>query len=370
MAVSKPEWDLILLGENESIQTQTIWHAVSIARSKGIQQRDVVIIDYPKDKIVCCGLHQSIEHVVDIDYCTINQIPITRRAVGGGAVLLDQNQLFYNIITHLDSKIVPRRIKLLFSTLLLPVVETYKSFGIKAVYKPINDILVNNRKISGNGAGIIENAQVLVGNFILDFPRKEMVQILRVPNEKFRDKVYKSLSAGITSFKDEIGHIPPKTEIITKYINNLETHLGITLVKNSLEPETIKIMKQLNEKYKTKEWLFQVSERGKNLFSQVKIHSSNHIIQTSFKAEGGLIQVICEFDGPILKDVLYSGDFWIYPDTLLPFLEETLKNIDLKNNDISKVINSFLEENHCESPGITAEDLAKPIIDAYQQIPK
>ncbi len=370
MANSRPEWDLILLGENESLQTQTIWHAVSIARSKGIQERDIVIIDYPKDQIVCCGLHQSIDQVVDIKYCNNNGIAITRRAVGGGAVLLDKNQLFYNVISHIDSKIVPRRIEPLFSTLLAPVVDTYKSFGIDAVYRPINDILVNNRKISGNGAGIIEKAQVLVGNFILDFPRKEMVKVLRVPNEKFRDKVHKSLSSGISSFKDELGIIPPKEEIIKRYVHYTEKRLGIKLKENSLKAETIEIMKELNTHYQSDDWLYQVSQRGKNLLSQIKIHSNNYVIESNYKAQGGLVQVTCEFQGSILKDILISGDFWIYPDTLLPYLEESLKGFDVEHGDLASSILHFLRENDCESPGTSAQDLAKPIIEAYQQLPK
>ena len=253
MTASDTEWDLIILEEIDSINTQTIWHAVSLARSQGIQEKDLLIIDWPKYPIVSCGFHQSLNHVVDLEYCKTNNIPVIRRVCGGGAVLLDSDQLFYHIIAHIDSKIVPRNISSFFAKILEPVVQTYRHFNIDAKYRPVNDIIVENRKISGNGAGLIEQAQVLTGNFILDFPRRDMSKILRVPNEKFRDKVYKSLEAGITSFKDEIGYIPDRKAIIKEFIGQCEELLGVGFTTTSLNghkfksrdiPEAICILKR------------------------------------------------------------------------------------------------------------------------------
>ncbi|UCG03074.1 MAG: lipoate--protein ligase family protein [Candidatus Heimdallarchaeota archaeon] len=368
MSSNNNEWDLIIFGENDSINTQTIWHAASLARSKGIQKHDLVIIDWPKDPIVSCGLHQSINKVVDLSFCELNNIPVVRRVCGGGAVLLDSNQLFYNVIAHIDSNIIPRNVTALYSKLLEPVVNTYRHFKVDANYRPVNDILVNGRKISGNGATLIESVQVLVGNFILDFPRKEMTQILKVPSEKFRDKVYKSLEAGITSFQDELGFIPNRNEIIEVYTKELETTLDIHLNPTELESETLELMQQLRSTYLTDEWKFQVAHRGKNLIHKVKIHASNYIVEGVHKSPGGLIQVICEFQGANLVDILISGDFWIYPDFILPQLEQHLHNIDLNTIDLESFIEAFLTSHNCESPGTTAADLSQSIQNAYQNI--
>ncbi|MFW9904563.1 MAG: biotin/lipoate A/B protein ligase family protein [Candidatus Thorarchaeota archaeon] len=362
------EWDLIVIRENDSINTQIIWHAASLARSRGIQKRDLVIIDWPKDPIVCCGLHQSISQVVDLKFCESNNIPVIRRACGGGAVLLNSNQLFYNVVAHIDSNIVPRQVSAFYSKLLEPVVNTYRHFNVDAKYQPVNDILVNGRKISGNGAALLESAQVLVGNFILDFPRKEMSQILKVPTEKFRDKVYKSLEAGLTSFQDELGFIPNRDEIIEVYTQELEATLNIYLNPTTLESGTLELMEQLKSTYLTDEWKFQVTHRGKNLIHKVKIHVSNFIVEGTHKSTGGLIQVICEFQGSILVDVLISGDFWIYPDTILPELEQHIRQVDLNTVNLELKIESFLNNHNCESPGTTAADLAQAIQNAYQNI--
>jgi len=362
------EWDLIFLKETESINTQTIWHATALARSRGIQERDIVIIDWPRDPLVCCGFHQVIEMVVDLKKCEALDIPVVRRACGGGAVLLNNNQIFYNIISHIDSGIVPRPVHQMYSVLLEPVAATYRKFGIDAYYKPINDVICKGRKLSGNGAALLEKAQVLVGNFILDFPKKQMVEILRVPNEKFRNKVYQSLEAGISSFMDELGEIPSREDIIEVYIANIEETLGIHLMPGELAPETRKIMDALYQEYLTDDWRFQVTQRGANLLNKIKIHSSVHVVQGVYKSTGGLIQVICEFRGTVLNDILISGDFWIYPDTVLPLLEQFLRGTDLRQGKLATMIDNFLQNNHCETPGTNAEDLSQAIINAYQQL--
>ncbi|MHA2202768.1 MAG: lipoate--protein ligase family protein, partial [Candidatus Hodarchaeales archaeon] len=211
------EWDLVYLGPIDSVFTQSLWHAAALLRSKGVVKRNMLSINWPTYPIVSCGYNQIVSQVVDLTYCNTHQIPVIRRAVGGGAVYLDSNQLFYHLIWHLNTPNIPRRVKDIYHTLLKPVVQTYRDLGVNATYKPINDILADNKKVSGNGAGLFDSAQVLVGNFILDFPRREMAQILQVPDEKFRDKVYKSLQEGISSFKDELGYIPSREDIITTF---------------------------------------------------------------------------------------------------------------------------------------------------------
>jgi lipoate-protein ligase A len=356
MSVSNDEWDLIILEEIDSINTQAVWHAAALARSRGIQQKDLLIIDWPSYPIVSCGLHQSLNQVVDLDYCSKNNVPVIRRACGGGTVLLDSNQLFYHTVSHIDSKIIPRKISSFYSKVLEPVVQTYRHFNIDAVYRPVNDVMVENRKISGNGAGLFEQAQVLVGNFILDFPRKEMTKIFRVPNEKFRDKVYKSLETGISSFKDEIGYIPDRKAIIKEYIGQCEELLGVGFTTTSLNPKTNELLDKLRKKYLTDTWLYQVNNRGKDLHHKIKIHGSTHVVEDAYKSPGGLIQVICEFRDSILVDILISGDFWIFPDTILPQLEQHLRNTNIETINLPAHIESFLQGNQCQSPGTSASD--------------
>ena len=65
-----------------------------------------------------------------------------------------------------------------------------RDLGVPARYRPVNDIVTEaGRKISGTGVAEIGDSVVLVGNLIADFDYETMVRVLRVPDEKYRDKV-------------------------------------------------------------------------------------------------------------------------------------------------------------------------------------
>jgi len=73
------------------------------------------------------------------------------------------------------------------------VVNHYRSYGLPATYKPVNDVVINGRKASGNGATELHNSMALIGNVIMDFNAEEISKVLRVPDVKLRDRLAKSM---------------------------------------------------------------------------------------------------------------------------------------------------------------------------------
>lgn len=364
------KWDLILYGACDGIDTQTIWHAAALARSRGIQERDILIIDWPKHPFVSCGFNQVIERVVDIKYCKSNNLPVYQRACGGGTVYLDSNQHFYHVIVHVDSNIVSRHVQKFYAKLLHPAVQTYQHFGVDAVYHPINEIRVKGRKISGNGAGLYEDAQILIGNFLLEFPQGEMAQILKVPNESFRAKVRKSMESGITSFKDQLGFVPARDELTQVFTEHFESHLNIQLTPTTLRPETLELMYQLQKTPLETEWFTRKPTQTEKSIWKVKIHSDAHVVQGKFHTSNGWLQIQCDFQDSILAEIRISGELGIIPKHVLPQLEQHLEQIDLKVCNLSTYIDSFLNRFDSESPHSFARDLAGSILKSYQSIAK
>ncbi|MFW9996081.1 MAG: lipoate protein ligase C-terminal domain-containing protein [Candidatus Odinarchaeota archaeon] len=365
------KWNWFNLGEIDWINTQSIWHAAALSRSRGYQEHDMIFIDWPNRPFISCGMHQIIELEIDVDYCENNGIPYIRRACGGGQVYLDGNQIFYQPVFLTDNKVVPRRIDKMYETLLAPVVATYQDYGIEAAYKPVNDIVVNSRKISGNGAGQHEKASFVVGNFILTFPRKEMARVLLVPDEKFRDKVYKNLEVGITSFLDEIGVIPSRDKLITKYKENFQELLGVEFIDGEIHEETWKIVKKLNTSYFKEKWRYLVEKRGSSdLVKTVKIRKGLHIVQSLHKSPGGLIRALLEFDveNSLVQDVLISGDFTINPSRAVKSIENALKYKRVDEDQLLKVLEELFREENIQSPGFTTADLVKVIVQGYKSI--
>ena len=360
------QWRLIDADILPSLTTQTIYHAVALARSEGTVP-DTVIFCYPENPFICMGYHQVINLEIDVDFCNSRGISITRRCIGGGTVLLDKNQLFYQVIVGRDNPKIPLSVRGLFETLLKPVVYAFKNLGMPAEYKPINDIEVNSKKISGNGAGLVEKANVLTGNMIFDFDYDTMVSCFNVPSEKFKDKIATSLRERVTTIKRELGDKIPSMEVAKKeLISCFEKFLDIQLVYSKLTRKEEELIKELSEQYKSDEWLFMHEHRKPNLASPtktLKISTRSRIIETAFKAPGGLIRATLEIDdSDKIIDVLLSGDFWMYPKEALKELENTLIGCNINEKEILTNIHDFYKATNIKTPGMLPEHFAKTIL--------
>ncbi|MBD3227656.1 MAG: hypothetical protein GF329_05665 [Candidatus Lokiarchaeota archaeon] len=344
------------------IETQIIYEATAIAQSQQ-SLPDTIIICWPNKPLVCIGYHQIAQKEIEIEYCEENEIPIVRRVLGGGAVYLNKDQIFYQYIFNGDSPLLPKTNRKFFEEFLKPVVKTYNDFKVKAKYKPVNDVEANNKKISGTGAGTSENSKILTGNFILDFDYSTMVKVLKVPDEKFRDKIYKSLQDRLTTFKKELGYIPKRDLIISQYIQNIKDHFNVECEKQEITKLEKEIIQDLYKKYTDEKWINLIKESKSELLNrEIKISKNSGVAQIMHKASGGLIKIIIELKNEIIKDIVISGDFFIYPEDSLRDLENILKGNNFKNIEkIHSLIKKFYKENDIESPGVKPVDYLKAL---------
>jgi len=340
------------LGHVPWLDSQLIYHAFPKLGMEGL------ILLAPAESYVCVGFHQDVEQEVDLAYCRERQIPVFRRQVGGGAVYLDGQQLFYQLIIHRDSPIAPRDKAQFYSVLLAPVVQTYRDLGVDARYKPVNDIITDaGRKISGNGVAEMGDYVVLVGNLIVGFDYEIMVRVLRVPDTKFRDKVYKSLRENLTTLEQELGQAPPWETMVATLIRNFEAVLG-TLEPAELPGSVREMVAELADTQTTEEWLIRPGKRFRE-GRRVKIATGVEVTQRVHKAPGGLIRATVETQHGQIVAVGLSGDFFVYPSETLAELEQRLVGMTMEQ--VPATLKEYYRANRIESPGITAQDLAQAL---------
>ena len=340
---------LYSLGHVPWLDSQLIYHALPRLAMEGL------ILLAPADPYVCLGFHQDAEQEVDLAYCREHRIPVFRREVGGGAVYLDGQQIFYQLIIKKDSPIVPRDKTEFYRTVLAPVVQTYKDLGVSAHFKPVNDILTDaGRKISGNGAAEIGDYAVLVGNLIAGFDYETMVRVLRVPDVKFRDKVYRSLRENLTTLERELGKAPSWETMVATLTRNFESLLG-PLNTAELPKRVHEKVDELARTHTTDEWLL---KRGKRFREgrRVRIATGVDVTQRVHKAPGGLIRATVETQQGKIAAAWLSGDFFIFPRDALAELEQCLVGMTMEQ--VSGAISAYYRANRIESPGITPQDFA------------
>ncbi len=329
--------------------SQLLYHALPRLGREGL------ILLSPGSPYVCIGYHQDAAQEVDMEYCRQHNIPVFRREVGGGAVYLDGAQLFWQLVIHKDNPLVPAGKDAFYQRFLQPPIAAYRALGIPAEYKPVNDIVANHRKVSGTGVAEIEDYIIFVGNLIVDFDYEMMARVLRVPDEKFRDKVYKTIYENLSTIEREIEDVPPTDELWTLMADKFAELLGPLEEQREVDAAWRAKADELAPQLLSDEWLLRARpERGGR---KVKIRDGVEIRHKMHKAPGGLIRATFQVEEGIITQVELSGDFFFFPAERLAEMEEALVNAPLA--EAEQVIARFYAEHQVESPGVTPADFAQ-----------
>jgi lipoate-protein ligase A len=349
MSVLLKTMKLYNLGKVPWHESQLFYHALA---ELGWEALSLVS---PSRPYVCIGFHQDAEQEVDLEFCAANHIPVFRRDLGGGAVFLDGNQLFFQLILRRDNPAVPRRKDAFYRKFLQPVIDVYRAIGIQAEYKPVNDVIAGNRKISGTGVGEIGECIVFVGNLILDFDYDMMARVLKVPDEKFRDKVHKTLLDNLSTIRRELGPVRA-AKWDEKALNDLMAEEFQRLLgpmdPREKESELQDKMDELGARMMGDEWLYQ---RGRQIPGRdVKIRAGINVLHRMHKASGGLIRADFEVREGRFRNVRLSGDFFCFPEEGVGWLESRLEEHPVDR--AASLLEEFYAGSDIETPGIDIED--------------
>ena len=343
---------LFNLGNVDWQTSQAVYH--TLARM-GV---DALVVCSPKQQYVCLGYFQDAEKEVDVKYLNTHNIPLIRREVGGGAVLLDNNQIFYHVIWNRDNGKFPLKFSEIYQLLSQAPISTYNEFGVKTEFREVNDILTyEGKKIAGLGGANIENSMVFVGSIILDFDYETMAKTLKVPDEKFRDKVFKNLKDYVSSIKREIGEIPKRKDVIGSLIKNFE---GITgkLKPINLNKDVIERMEQVSGYLMSPDFIYKKTPKKPD---RVKIKSGVEMLYTSYKAKGGLIRTSQEIMEDIINDLIISGDFTMNPKEGLDIIQRGVVNSEREKDEVLSRVGDAYDKGKIDVPGVSPEDVAEAI---------
>lgn len=348
---------LLDLGELPPLRSQTIFHAVGYALKPG--SPDTILLVSPDAPYVSIGRHQDVEREVDQDYCRAHGYPVIRREVGGGAVYLDGNQLFTQWIFQAEH--LPATVEARFSLYIDALVRAYRAIGIEATYRPINDVHVNGRKIGGTGAARMDRAEVVVGSLMFDFDTATMAQVLRVPSEKFRDKVRQSLEDYMTTMRRELGEPPDRATVVAAYLAACGEMLGRPIVPGELRPDELALADELDPRFASREWL---EEGGGLRRPGVKIHEGVRVGEGAHKAPGGLIRCVATVRDDQLDDVEFSGDFTARPASMPTDLDDLLAGCQISEEALLARVTDYYGRVRPEIPGVSPGDWVAAVLRA------
>ncbi|MCZ7392033.1 MAG: biotin/lipoate A/B protein ligase family protein [Candidatus Methanoperedens sp.] len=195
---------------------------------------------------------------VELNLANCRDYTITRRISGGGIAFSDDmgRQINYGVVGTIDNDLFPLDIIESYEQICGVIIDALLHYGLNAAFRPINDVVVDNKKISGNAQTRWEGKLLQNGTLLLDFDIEEMLRISNIPKEKFLDKKIASIREGLTWLDRELGERRDMEEIKSIIKRKFEERFHVRL-KTGIPSEREKTLAdRLLPKYYSYEWVY------------------------------------------------------------------------------------------------------------------
>ena len=247
------EWRLLTTENNSAFTNMAMDRAELVSISKGNAPPTVRFFTW-KPKAISIGYFQSLKEEVDLDACKNLGVDYVRRITGGGAVFHDK-ELTYSIVIPESHSQVPKNIMESYGRICGAIIKGLEHLDIKSSYVPINDIVTDGKKISGNAQTRKAKTVLQHGTILLDVDVDEMFSLLIVPDEKIKDKMISNVKERVTSVKDILDKEISFENVADAMKIGFEEEFNIKLNPGTLTDEE----KDLTDKFEkeffsTKEW--------------------------------------------------------------------------------------------------------------------
>ena len=202
-----------------------------------------------KPPSVSIGYFQKIRDVVNVEECKKLGIDVARRPSGGGAIYQDyRGEITYAIVIKSHDKLVKGLdVEETYSKLLRWLINALRKLGLNAKHKPPNDIVVNEKKISGNAQSRKYGAILQHGTILIKTYKNIMSKVLKVNTEKLEK---------ITSIEDELKRKIDRNMLIKELAKSFKETYDIELVKSDFTEYETKLIEELKKKYSSPKWIF------------------------------------------------------------------------------------------------------------------
>ena len=195
---------------------------------------------------VSVGYFQMAGESLDLDACRRLGVSVVRRGSGGSSIYTDSGQLIYGLV--MGAKELPPTPEASFALVCGTIAKALSSFGVDARHRPVNDIEVGGRKVSGSAQLRRRGSVLQHGTVIVDTDLDAMDAVLRrgpgpCPSER------------VTTLAALMGHAPGMDEVKARIQGALSDVLGIMMEKGSLtDGEMARVERLVKERYSRDDW--------------------------------------------------------------------------------------------------------------------
>jgi lipoate-protein ligase A len=185
---------------------------------------------------------------------------IVRRTSGGGIAFSDDlgRQINYGVVGTIDDRLFPLDVTDSYHQICGVLIDTLREYGLNADFRPINDVIVDGKKISGNAQTRWGGKLLQHGTLLLDFDIKEMLRISNIPIEKISDKQIASIEEGMTWVDKELPLKLDMEEVKGVVRRKFEERFCVRLVDSVISESEEAMAQELLPKYESDEWNYRL----------------------------------------------------------------------------------------------------------------
>lgn len=264
---------------------------------------------------VIFGRNQLIETEVNVAYCREHGIQTFRRKSGGGCVYADMSNVMFSYVTKDEA------VNFTFNKYINMVVMVLQRLGVDAKATGRNDVMIGDRKVSGNAFYHVPGRSIVHGTMLYDTDMQNMVGAITPSDVKLTSKGIQSVRQRIALLKDYI---------------DLSLDEFKTFVRSNLCDEELKLtqqdvqqIKKIEEEYLSPEFIY-----GNN---------PKYTVTRKGRIDGaGDFEVRLEMKNNTIKNLSILGDFFILGDVDENIIRP-LRNVTLAREELSKVLPDSLD---------------------------
>jgi lipoate---protein ligase len=243
---------------------------------------------------VIVGRHQNTLEEINKTFVDQEGIIVARRLSGGGAVYHDDGNLNFSFVQTAQESDMNN-----FKKFTLPIIKALRKIGIQAELSGRNDILIEDRKISGNAQYYKDGRILSHGTLLFNANLAKLSQALNVKELKIQSKGIKSVQSRVANIIDYMDTPITIYEFRKMILDFLNDNLGIEEY-NLSNLELDHIERLAKSKFELWDWNW-----GR---------SPNFAIQKMDKFSCGIIDVRLDVAKGIILNCKIYGDFFSLND--------------------------------------------------------
>ncbi len=249
---TKKRWRLIDSGLCAPAYTGAADEA--IARERAAERVPTTLHFYTrKIPTISLGRFEKLEENVNLPLCKKDGVFILRRVSGGSAIYTDSGQIIYALIGLAEE--FPHNVNESYRRICSAVIKGLAHLGISSEFKPINDVQIDGKKVSGSAQLRKWGALLQHGTVILELDRERMFSYLRINGEKLKKQGIVRPQDRMTSLSEAAGRPFSREDVKEALVKGFEEEFRVSIVSGELTSrEKEEIGRLVEEKYGNPEW--------------------------------------------------------------------------------------------------------------------